>query len=739
MLTCLLKPLLKTPSSYDAPLDVFSFGQLALYVALQEFPVPYEMSHEESSEAYLSRESAILKRKKWLDKLPEDHCLLHLILSCLRDSPSERPSTERLNMKMKLLYGLKFEKFKIKDGVVINDEMYGSYVAVSKVIIRGEARIAKRLYNILNSELINDVSPGKKQSIWKQFHEDCLALSKLDHDNILKFSGIYFNPEDQFDIAIIFDESLHLNLKEFLNVNELSDIHLYTKLSILCDISCGLLYLHTGLETPLVHGELTAENILLSPDLKQVKIANLGVFRLIDEHVDKAVKHKECSTTLAYMPPPYDDKADYGASLDIFSFGHLALYVALQHFPQVAPELSLELKKSNAERIDRGESEILKRKEWLDKLELPEDHYLCRLICHCLRDDPNERPKTDIINMIMKEQCGLELQQFNIEGVEIMEDGDIYGRSYIGVYKVVSRSLRANSEAAAAPQIAMRVNDILNFLKDLSSSEKQCIRERFYNECMALSKLSHPNILQFTGVHINPEDQSDIVIMFECLHMSLEEFMNPQELPDIHLITKLSILYDVSCGLLYLHTELEMPFVHGELTAANVLLSEDLQQAKIANLGVLKLLQNHDNVQHTGDYGARTLPYLPPEAFMGNTGRLKYDIPVDVFSFGHLALCVALQQFPEISHEQSLPVTCKKHETEILKRKEWTDKLAHDRVTKRLQDLILQCLKDEPDKRPTTAEVNNSILSTLNCAVGPEKVITVRPTKTIVHTCTLLC
>ena len=53
--------------------------------------------------------------------------------------------------------------------------------------------------------------------------------------------------------------------------------------------------------------------------------------------------------------------------------------------------------------------------------------------------------------------------------------------------------------------------------------------------------------------------------------MSLEEFLNPEEFPDIHLNTKLSILYDVSCGLLYLHTQLETPFIHGELTAANVL------------------------------------------------------------------------------------------------------------------------------------------------------------------------
>ena len=381
--------------------------------------------------------------------------------------------------------------------------------------------------------------------------------------------------------------------------------------------------------------------------------------------------------------------------LDVFSFGQLSLYVALQQFP-VAYEMSSE---EAIRAYQLGEVAIFKRKKWLDKL--PEDHCLRDLILSCLRDNPSERPSTESLNIKMKVLCGLELEEFEINNVIGIIDGEMYG-SYTAVYKVIARG---------APRIAKRLNNVLNseLVSDISPSERQCIRERFHSECVALSKLDHPNIVKFIGVHFNPEDRFDMAVMFEHLHVSLEEFLNPPVFPDIHLNTKLSILYSISCGLLYLHTQLEAPFIHGELTAANVLLKEDLKQAKIADLGVLKLL----DVKKQNKY-FQALAYLPPEVFSDNP---KYGTPVDVFSFGHLALYVALQQFPEISHEEALTVTRKKREIEVLKRKKYIDELGQDHC---LRELILQCLKDDPKKRPTTAEVNN-IMSTLNNAINPER------------------
>ena len=572
----------------------------------------------------------------------------------------------------------------------------GSFGAVFAVTVRGTSRIAKRLHSIMVGA---DVNQSEKQGIRERFLNECLLLSKLDHPNVVQFVGVHFSPQDRSDVTLIM-EQLHMDLDKFLDPEQRPDIGTYTKLSILLDVSSGLLYLHTQLAKPIIHRDLTAGNVLLTKDFKQAKIADLGVSKLVDNHLHRSVTRTTCPGTLAYMPPEaLTDKPKYDTPLDIFSFGQLSLYVVLQQFPLVAFELPPE---QSIIAYQQGEVAILKRKKWLDKL--PDNHCLHGLILSCLRDNPSECPSTESLNVKMKVLCGLDLEEFEIKDVKEISNGGMYG-SHTAVCKVITRG---------APRIAKRLNNILNseILKDISPAIRQHIRERFHSECLALSKLDHPNILKFIGVHFNPKDRSDMAVIFEHLHMSLEEFLNPKEFPDIHLNTKLSILYDVSCGLLYLHSQLETPFIHGELTAANVLLTEDLKQAKIADLGVLRVIDNYVHQQHKS---CQALAYLPPEVFSKN---LEHSISVDIFSFGHLALYVLFQEFPEVSHEVLLMVTPNKSEMEISKRKRWIDKLAEGHC---LRDVILQCLKDEPEKRPTTAEVN-SIMSVLHSPERKEKV-----------------
>ena len=145
-----------------------------------------------------------------------------------------------------------------------------------------------------------------------------------------------------------------------------------------------------------------------------------------------------------------------------------------------------------------------------------------------------------------------------------------------------------------------------------------------------------------------------------------------------------------------------------------------MKQAKIAVLGVLRVV--HGCVSMQGK-NVQALAYLPPEAF---TEDAKYSPPLDIFSFGHLALYVSDHQFPEISYiKEIMTETRNRRESEVSKRKKWIDQ-----EISCLRDVILLCLKDEPEKRPTAAEVNN-MMSTLNNAVNPER-------KTKVNTCTCM-
>ena len=101
-----------------------------------------------------------------------------------------------------------------------------------------------------------------------------------------------------------------------------SEINSDTKISILTGISSGLLYLHE--ECSVVHRDLTAANVLLTAD-NQAKIADLGVSRIVTRNLSELSK---IPGTLAYMPPEaLRDCPTYNESLDIFSYGVLALYL----------------------------------------------------------------------------------------------------------------------------------------------------------------------------------------------------------------------------------------------------------------------------------------------------------------------------------------------------------------------------------------------------------------------------
>ena len=269
----------------------------------------------------------------------------------------------------------------------------GSYGVVYAVTVRGTARIAKRMHSVLVDA---DVNQSVRQSMRERFLNECLLLSKLDHPNVVKFVGVHFSPQDHSDVTLIM-EQLHMDLDKFLDPKKRPNIGTLTKLFILFNVSSGLLYLHTQLAKPIIHCNLTARNVLLTEDLKQVKIADFGEAEIVDNQ--QAVGCIPCPGPLAYMPPEaLIEKPKYNTSLDVFSFGQLSLYVALQQFPTVnEPDIDDNLGRAHK----LGEVAILRRKKWLDMLSV--DHCLLVLILGCLRDDPSERPSTETLNVKLKE------------------------------------------------------------------------------------------------------------------------------------------------------------------------------------------------------------------------------------------------------------------------------------------------------------------------------------------------
>ena len=102
------------------------------------------------------------------------------------------------------------------------------------------------------------------------------------------------------------------------------------------------------------------------------------------------------------MPPEAcSDHAKFNKKLDIFSFGHLALFTATQVFP--CDLLPATFCNDNGNLCAR--TEVERRQIYIDQLQqqVGEEHDLIKLIKQCLHNSPRMRPTSDDIACIVEQ------------------------------------------------------------------------------------------------------------------------------------------------------------------------------------------------------------------------------------------------------------------------------------------------------------------------------------------------
>ena len=245
------------------------------------------------------------------------------------------------------------------------------------------------------------------------------------------------------------------------------------------------------------------------------------------------------------------------------------------------------------------------------------------------------------------------------------------------------------------PCIGKRLHNILlGRVREVqvSDQERTTIIGRFKLECDVLSRLRHPNVVQFMGVHLGATEM-DVTLIMESLHMDLEKCIKTHN----HTLTlpyKFNILRDIAYGLSYLHS---CSVIHRDLNQGNVLLTEALT-AKIADLGASKVIDYSNEV-----IGMSTFPgalgYMPPEAMQSPA---VYDTKLDCFSFGQLSLYVLNGVFPSLVDSNITAKDVQEKSIQMAKRRSSLISLGSSHV---MYNVIVQCLSDEPYKRPSSREL----------------------------------
>ena len=151
-------------------------------------------------------------------------------------------------------------------------------------------------------------------------------MAKMRHPHVVQFLGLCFLDGSALPVLVM--ERLDSSLDELLE--DAPGLPLPLKRSLLADVARGLLYLHTR-NPPVVHRDLSARNVLLTSSLV-AKISDLGNARIVNLQPGQLARTlTHLPGTMVYMPPEaFDQCSRYGPRLDIFSFGHLALFTLTQ-------------------------------------------------------------------------------------------------------------------------------------------------------------------------------------------------------------------------------------------------------------------------------------------------------------------------------------------------------------------------------------------------------------------------
>ena len=198
-------------------------------------------------------------------------------------------------------------------------------------------------------------------------------------------------------------------------------------------------------------------------------------------------------------------------------------------------------------------------------------------------------------------------------------------------------------------------------------------RRLFRREMDVAARVSHPNLLRFLGARL----EGGMAILTEFMPTSLRALVNrrPQQLLPLEHI--LSIATDVACALNYLHHMTPDPMIHRDLSSANVLLQPTPDGgwlAKVSDYGTA----NFQSQLQTENPGSPV--YTAPESRDPALQTPKMDI----YSFGVLLVEMCTCQFPAPE-----------------RRIELIDSIDHPGLV----SLIVRCLNEDKDRRPTAAQV----------------------------------
>ena len=244
----------------------------------------------------------------------------------------------------------------------------------------GTVCAAKRLHDIL----LEDESPGGADKFISNFEAECLTWSKLRHPSVVQFLGVHMDRRSRLPVLVM--EKMDTSLRTYLEKHSKEQFSLHQKAFVLRQVTQALAYLHSQ-NPPLVHHDLSPNNVLLNVVSFVTKVSDFGMSRAINP---SALSRKSSiKGTLAFMAPEaLHDPPRYDEKLDVFSFGNVVISTLTHEWPNPGPPTKYEGDMFVAV------TELQRREHYVAKFTAQEKQLFLPIVRQCLENRPDKRPSS---------------------------------------------------------------------------------------------------------------------------------------------------------------------------------------------------------------------------------------------------------------------------------------------------------------------------------------------------------
>ncbi|XP_009400938.3 MDIS1-interacting receptor like kinase 2-like [Musa acuminata AAA Group] len=160
------------------------------------------------------------------------------------------------------------------------------------------------------------------------FQTEIQTLTQIRHRNIVKLYGFCSSPRRKF---LVYEYMERGSLGSVLRSETAAELDWVKRLSIVKDVARALFYMHHDCTPPIVHRDITSNNILLDSEFKAC-VSDFGIARLLKPDSSNWTM---LAGTRGYLAPELAYTMRVTTQCDVYSFGVVTLELLMGEYGEV--------------------------------------------------------------------------------------------------------------------------------------------------------------------------------------------------------------------------------------------------------------------------------------------------------------------------------------------------------------------------------------------------------------------